>query len=72
MNDQREEPRAVLTAQQAGELLQLTAGNVRALARAGLLPGRRVGEQWRFSRRQLIDWVANPDSGWAIRDAAQR
>jgi excisionase family DNA binding protein len=28
------------------------------LAEAGTLPGRRIGEQWRFSRPALIEWLA--------------
>jgi len=48
----------VLTPQQAAELLQVTEDEVLALAEAGTLPGRRIGEQWRFSRPALIAWLA--------------
>jgi excisionase family DNA binding protein len=48
----------VLTPDQAAELLQVTATEVVELAEAGTLPGRRIGEQWRFSRPALIDWLA--------------
>ena len=48
----------VLTPDQAAELLQVTAEEVVALAEAGELPGRRIGEHWRFSRPALIEWLA--------------
>ncbi len=48
----------VLTPAQAAELLQVDEAAVVALAEAGTLPGRRIGEQWRFSRPALIEWLA--------------
>ena|ERR1700754_2100356 len=48
----------VLTPQQAAELLQVGQDEVVALAEAGTLPGRRIGEQWRFSRPALIEWLS--------------
>jgi excisionase family DNA binding protein len=48
----------VLTAAQLAELLQVDERTVRALARKGELPGRKVGRHWRFSRRAVLDWLA--------------
>jgi excisionase family DNA binding protein len=48
----------VLTPEQAAALLQVSEAEVIALAEAGTLPGRRIGEQWRFSRPALIEWLA--------------
>jgi excisionase family DNA binding protein len=48
----------VLTPAQAAELLQVSEDEVVALAEAATLPGRRIGEQWRFSRPALIAWLA--------------
>jgi hypothetical protein len=28
------------------------------MARQGKIPATRVGREWRFSRKMLIDWVA--------------
>jgi excisionase family DNA binding protein len=53
-------PRDVLTPTQAAELLQVEEAELLALAEAGKLPGRRIGEHWRFSRQALIDWLAAP------------
>ncbi len=31
-------------------------------AKAGRLPGRRIGKEWRFSRSVLLEWLASgPD-----------
>jgi excisionase family DNA binding protein len=47
----------VLTPTQAAELLQVPEDELLALAEAGKLPGRRIGEHWRFSRPALIAWL---------------
>jgi excisionase family DNA binding protein len=55
----------VLTVEQAAELLQTDPAAVRALADAGELPGRRIGEEWRFLRRAVLAWLGGaqpPDS----------
>ena len=51
----------VLTVEQAAELLQLSTKTLKRLAHAKRLPSRRVGNQWRFSRRALMDWIAGKD-----------
>ncbi len=52
----------VLTVDQAAELLQLSGKTLKRLAQAGRVPGRRVGNQWRFSRQALMDWLAGKDT----------
>ena len=47
----------VLTAQQAAEFLQLSVASVKAKARDGAMPAAKVGREWRFSRRQLLEWI---------------
>jgi excisionase family DNA binding protein len=44
-----------------GELaqwLEVDEETVRSLAEAGELPGRRLGEEWRFARAAVLDWLA--------------
>lgn len=48
----------VLTAADAAELLQVPPEVVLGLARAGQLPGRDLGGEWRFARAALLDWLA--------------
>ena len=59
--DVKPAPRAagdeVLTLEQLASLLQVEPEVVRALARRGELPGRKVGREWRFSREAVLDWL---------------
>jgi excisionase family DNA binding protein len=48
----------VLTPAQAADLLQVAEEELVELAEAGSVPARRIGDQWRFSRPALIDWLA--------------
>jgi excisionase family DNA binding protein len=48
----------VLTPKQAAELLQVDEEELLELAEAGSVPGRRIGDRWRFSRPALIAWLA--------------
>jgi excisionase family DNA binding protein len=50
-------PPEVLTVADAAELLRVEPDAVRALAESGELPGRRVGEDWRFARAALLRWL---------------
>lgn len=52
----------VLTLEEAAALLKLPLETVRASASAGELPGRAFGEQWRFSRAGLLEWLAGSPS----------
>jgi molybdopterin-binding protein len=47
-----------LTAEQAASLLHMQAKRVRALARAGKLPGSQVGRKWLFRRDELEGLIA--------------
>jgi excisionase family DNA binding protein len=47
----------VLTPAQLGELLQVDEEAVVELAERGELPGRKVGEEWRFSRAAVLAWL---------------
>lgn len=46
-----------MTAAEAAEFLRLTPYAVRSLARRGVLPGRKVGKEWRFYRPDLVSWL---------------
>jgi excisionase family DNA binding protein len=51
----------VLTAEEAGELLQVDAKVVLELAEQGGLPGRFLAGEWRFARAALLGWLAGSD-----------
>ncbi len=48
---------ALLTAEQAGELLQIHPRTVKKLAGEGRIPGMRIGKLWRFRRSSLDSWI---------------
>jgi excisionase family DNA binding protein len=51
----------VLTVAEAARLLRVGETTVRDLAARGELPGRKLGRQWRFSRRALLEWLGAPE-----------
>jgi excisionase family DNA binding protein len=53
----REEAPLILTLDEAAELLRLDGSVLHAAAESGQTPGRRIGDQWRFSRAALLDWL---------------
>jgi excisionase family DNA binding protein len=52
------EPQEVLTLDQAAALLQVDAEVVTELAEKGELPGRKLGDAWRFPRAALLEWLS--------------
>ena len=52
----------LLSADQAAALLHLNVKRVQALARAGQLPGRRVGRKWLFDRGDLDRLLGRTDT----------
>jgi excisionase family DNA binding protein len=50
-------PPEVLTLAQAADLLKVEPETVEEMAVDGELPGRRLGDAWRFSREGLLRWL---------------
>ena len=53
--------REVLTLAEAAEYLRLGESDVLRLIREQRLPGRSVGNEWRFLKAALQDWLRMPD-----------
>jgi excisionase family DNA binding protein len=51
----------VLTIDEAAELLHAEPEAVRELAEAGRLPGRKIGDEWRFLRRAVLAWLGGAE-----------
>jgi excisionase family DNA binding protein len=51
------EPPEVLTIEQVAELLETDADTIVGLAESGELPGRKIGDEWRFRRSAVLDWL---------------
>jgi excisionase family DNA binding protein len=54
------DPPEVMTAEQAGQFLQIDEATVIEMAESGKLPGRKLGAVWRFSRAALVAWLSAP------------
>jgi excisionase family DNA binding protein len=51
----------ILTPAQLAGLLQIEEETVIELAEKRELPGRKVGEEWRFSREAILAWLAEEE-----------
>lgn len=49
----------ILDVEGAARALGVSTRTIYSLARKGEIPAMRVGREWRFARRNLVDWVAN-------------
>lgn len=47
----------VLNVQEVAELLQVSPLTIKEWARAEKIPGAKVGRTWRFSKRQILEWI---------------
>src|SRR4051794_21812241 len=52
----------VLTLDEAAELLRADAATVAVMAENGKVPGRKLGDEWRFNREALLHWLAGDDN----------
>ena len=48
----------VLTPDEAADLLRSDAATVISMAEDGTIPGRKVGDEWRFARAALMRWLS--------------
>jgi len=55
-----ESPVEVLTLEEAAEYLRVSEAQVAELATKHDLPGRKIGDQWRFHRKGLSEWLLGP------------
>lgn len=62
------DPPEVLTMDEAALLLRVERGALLDLALTKQVPGRMVGNQWRFSRAALLGWLAGYRQGLAAAD----
>jgi excisionase family DNA binding protein len=51
--------REVMTLAEVADWLEVDEAVVAELAEADKLPGRKLGEQWRFARQAILDWLAH-------------
>ena len=56
------DPPEVMNVEQAASFLQIDKAMLIELAEAGKLPGRKLGQDWRFSRAALVAWLSGPET----------
>jgi excisionase family DNA binding protein len=47
----------VMNVGEVAQYLRYTEEHVRRLAREGKIPAAKPGRAWRFSRRQILEWI---------------
>ncbi len=52
----------ILTMEEAAELFSVSIKTFIKLLKEEKVPGRKIGREWRFSRKALIDWLSSGDS----------
>lgn len=55
-------PDEVMTVKEVAEYLRLAESTVYRLVKNGSLPGRKLGGNWRFSRKSLDEWLKEKPS----------
>jgi excisionase family DNA binding protein len=56
-------PPSLLTAKQVAELLQWNPYTVMKKAEKGLLPGFKLGREWRFKQEDIVQWIEQKRNG---------
>jgi hypothetical protein len=54
------DPPEVMNTAQAAQFLQIEEAVIIEMAEAGKVPGRKLGDAWRFSRVALVAWLSPP------------
>jgi excisionase family DNA binding protein len=62
----------VLTLEDAAAYLKVEYGQIRRLIKEQGLPGRKIGEEWRFLRGAIADWLSEPTVPVSTADQDQR
>jgi excisionase family DNA binding protein len=52
-------PRDILNIDEAAELLGVSVKTFNKVLHAEDMPARKIGREWKFSRKALIEWVGN-------------
>jgi excisionase family DNA binding protein len=54
-------PSDVLDVSDPATMLRIHPVTVRLKAASGEIPGRQIGNRWRFSRSRIMEWLAGKD-----------
>ncbi|WP_202080890.1 helix-turn-helix domain-containing protein [Caldalkalibacillus salinus] len=56
------EDKDILTANEVAEALEISPDKVKEWAKNGDIPGAKIGKEWRFSKRKLVEWFEQHQS----------
>lgn len=49
----------ILTSKEAADLMRLSVPTIRGMASSGEIPATQIGDDWRFLKAQLIEYIAS-------------
>lgn len=58
----------VMNVEEASRFLGVNPWTLRAEARLGRIPARKIGKEWRFSRIALLNWLNGPQKNEGERE----
>lgn len=64
-------PSALMTLDEVAGYLRLHRSTVYRLAGEGLIPGFKVGSQWRFAKERIDRWMAGQEAAQTARPEAR-
>ena len=65
-------PSMIMTLEEVSEYLRLHRSTVYRLAREGIIPGFKVGSQWRFNSERLDQWMVGQKTDFAGPERKER
>ena len=60
-------PSVMMTLEEVAGYLRLHTSTIYRLARAGIIPGVKIGGQWRFAQKRVDEWLAEQERASAQR-----
>ena len=66
-----ETTRDILTIEEAAALLGVSVKTFNKVLHSESIPARKIGREWKFSRKALIEWVGNGRSAEFYRDSGE-
>jgi len=64
--------REILNIDEAAQLLGVSVKTFNKVLHTQSLPARKIGREWKFSRRALIDWIGSGSSDQFYRESEAR
>ena len=63
--------REILTIEEAAQLLGVSVKTFNKVLHSQSIPARKIGREWKFSRRALIEWIGSGRSDEFYRESGE-